>query len=185
MSTIGRRIDTAVQNLIDIDYENALIQVSIAIDSTAKRKWSGDKPGKRITKFVKEYEAFVYQFGSGGGIVLEGSGDQRGKLVFSGMELPELFYKAIRCAALHGDELHDRVEIVEGNNRIGLGKGKIVLNKGFIDGFLFSVVSDKVNSKESCDSNPTFTIHGNAIKINDIWGRMDLIETLTGYRKIF
>jgi hypothetical protein len=38
MSTISRRIETAIKHLKEKDYENALIQISIAIDATAKKK---------------------------------------------------------------------------------------------------------------------------------------------------
>lgn len=185
MSTIGRRIDTAIKHLMDRDYENALIQVCISIDGTAKKKMPGYKPGKRIQEFVKEYEAFIYQFATSGGLILEGSGDKRGRISFPGGDLPKILYESIRCALHHGDELSDFVVVHEGTGIIGVSQGKIVLNKGFIDGLLFSVVSDEVNRGEFCDSLPTYSFSGSIIKINEVWGKLQRIETLTGYRKIF
>lgn len=170
---------------MDQDYENALIQVCIAIDGTAKRKWPTCKPGKRIRNFVDEYEAFIYQFASAGGMVLGGTGNMRGKIVFHGGELPDILYKSVRCVLHHGDELSHHLVIKEGNNIIGVDQGRIVMNKGFIDGLLFSVVSDKVNERESCYSLPTYSFSGSTITINEAWGKVHLIEKLTGYKKVF
>ena len=91
LSTIGRRIETAIKHLVEKDYENGLIQVCIAIDGTAKKKWPRDKPGMRIRKFVDEYEALIWQFASGGGIKLLGSGRARGKISITD-ETPDLLY---------------------------------------------------------------------------------------------
>ena len=185
MSTIGRRINTAIKHLMDKDYENALIQICIAIDGTAKKKMSGCRPGKRIQMFVKEYEAFIYQFASAGGLVLKGSGNQRGRVSFSGDDFSKILYKSIRCVLHHGDDISDFVVIQSRVGILGVSKGKFVLNKGFIDGLLFSVVSDEVNKGEFCDSLPTCSFSGSVITINEVWGKLERIENLTGYRKIF
>lgn len=185
MSTISRRVDTTIKHLKDQGYENALIQVCIAIDATAKRKWPSYKPGKRIRNFVEEYEAFIYQFASAGGIMLEGTGNMRGKIVFPGGELPGILYKSVRCVLHHGDELSHHLVIEKGNTIIGVDQGRIVMNEGFIDGLLFSVVSDKVNEREFCDSLPTYAFSGSTIKINEVWGKVHLIEKLTGCKKVF
>ena len=106
MGTIGRRIDTAIGHLINKDFENALIQVCIAIDGTAKKKWQSYKPGKRIRTFIDEYEAFIYQFASSGYLKLRGTGNQKGK-IFLNDSLPNILYKSIRCILHHGDEIGD------------------------------------------------------------------------------
>ena len=183
MSTIGRRIETAIGHLIDKDYENALLQVCVAIDGTAKRKWPGSKPGKRIRQIVQEYEAFIWQFASSGGIRMLGSNGSRGKISL-GSDLPDLVYKSIRCVLHHGDELSDFVIIRDGNNMIGIDTGKPVLNKGFIDGLLFSVVADEMNEREICNPHLTYSLNESTITINDAWGRLQAIEIFTGYKKV-
>jgi len=169
---------------MDRNYENALIQVCNAIDGTAKKKMPYEKePGKRIKKFVKEYEAFIYQFASAGGLVLKGSCNKTGRISYPGDDLPEILYRSIRCVLLHGDELSDFVMILAETGIIGISKAKIVLNKGFIGGFLFSVVSDEVNKGEFCDSLPTYSFSGSVIKINEVWGNMQRIEILQDIKR--
>lgn len=183
MGTIGRRIDTAIGHLTNRDYENALIQVCIAIDGTAKKKWQSYKPGKRIRTFIDEYEAFIYQFASSGYLKLRGPGNQKGKIFING-SLSDTLYKSIRCVLHHGDEIANHIELREGNNIIGVSRGKFILNTGYIDGFMFSVIADKVNQNEFCATNPNYYHNGIQIRINDLWGNLQTIEQIIGYKKV-
>lgn len=163
MSTISRRIETAIKHLIDKDYENALIQISIAVDATAKRKWQKLKVGERIKKFIKENEAFIYQTASSGGLFI----CQGGGLIMQGKELPEIIYKLIRCTLQHGDELSDYIIIKESFNTLGVVNNKIIINTGHIYGLLFSVIFDPINNMEKCVSQFAILLHGKYININD------------------
>jgi len=53
MSVISKRIFTALQHLSINDFENALIQICIAIDATSKKKWPKHGPGRRIREYEK------------------------------------------------------------------------------------------------------------------------------------
>lgn len=183
MGAIGRRIDTAIHHLMAQDYENALIQICIAIDGTAKKKWPSHKPGRRIREFISEYETFIFQFGSGGGIRLLGIPPGRGKVIVLGGELPGVLYKSIRCALQHGDDLAEFVTIREGNNFLAVENGKWVINTGFIDGLVFSVVADEANAGEVCASNPVYAFRGIKLQFNEIWADLKMIERVTGFKK--
>ena len=172
------------QHLIAQDFENALIQICIAIDGTAKKKWPSYNPGRRIRAFVTEYEAFIYQFGSGGGIRLPGIAPARGRIMLPGGELPDVLYKSIRCVLQHGDDLAEFVTIREGNDFLAVENGKWVMNTGFIDGLIFSVVVDEVNAGEVCESNPTYSLRGIELQFNEIWADLGTIESRTGFKKV-
>ena len=180
MGTIGRRIDTAIRHLSVKDYENALIQLCIALDATAKKKWKSKKPGERIKLFVSEYETFIYQFATHGKLILHSGG----KIVI-GSELPVVIYKSIRCVLHHGDELTNYVIIPEQNNLIGIEHGKFILNPGFIDGILFAIIVDEKNRHEKCNPSLIFHFNGKDICINDCWGNLRRVEEFTGYKKCF
>lgn len=168
MTTIGRRINTAIDHISKKDYENALIQISITIDSTAKKKWLKDEVGSRIRKHIKAYEPLIYQFASVGGLIICGGGC----IVMQGKELPQIVYKLIRCALHHGDELSDKIIFKEGFNTLGVKNGKIIINTGHIYGLLFSVIVDPINCNESCESNPILFRDNQPIIINEMWGNI-------------
>jgi hypothetical protein len=170
--------------LIARDFENALIQICIAIDGTAKKKWPSYKPGRRIRAYITEYETFIYQFGSGGGIQLQGIPPERGRIILPGGELPEVLYKSIWCVLQHGDDLAEFVTIREGNNFLAVENGKWVMNTGFIEGLVFSVVADEVNVGEACKSNPVYYFRGNELQFNEIWADLEAIEYITGFNKV-
>lgn len=57
--TIGARIDECMNKLSIGDAENAFIQLSIAIDGTAKLLYPGKKPTERCKKFLRDSLPFV------------------------------------------------------------------------------------------------------------------------------
>jgi hypothetical protein len=178
MNIVGKRIETAIKHLMEKDYENALIQICIAIDATAKKKWKNNKPGKRIKLFIKEYETLIYQFASSGHLKLA-----RGGKISIGNELAEVLYKNIRCVLLHGDSISDHI-IIEEKYTIGIIKGKIIINIGMIIGFLLSTVVDSVNQYERCDFSYVIDIAGVNIDVNQIWGNINKLEQIIKYKKI-
>ena len=181
MTAISKRIDTAIKHLSEKDFENALIQISIAIDKTAKKKYGIKEVGKRMKRFVKEYENFIYQFATGGHLFI-GTG---AKIIINGEELHDTVYKSIRCALQHGDELEDKIQIDNEIGLLGSQNGKVIINSGHIDGLLFAVIADEVNKHESCDSNPIYSRHPREIiVINELWGNIEKVEEITGYMKL-
>lgn len=181
-TTVSRRIDTAIKHLRENDYENALIQISIAIDRTAKKKYPNvKKVGSRIKKIIQNYESFIYFFASNGQMLVM----PNAKVVIGTEDLPNMIYKSVRCALQHGDDLTDNVVIEDGVVSLGMRDGKFILNRGHIFGLLFSVVGDNVNQLEFCESNPFVVIKNKTIMINDLWGNLKKIEDIIGYKNNF
>ncbi len=172
MSTISRRIDTAINNITNRDYENALIQISIAIDSTAKKKWPKDGVGRRIRRFIKKNESFIYNIALSGGLIL----CTGGRIIIKDCELPQIIYKLIRCVLQHGDELSDKIVIKENFNTIGIEDDKVIINIGHIYGLLLAVIVDPMNINERCSSNPIIYFNGNQLFINNIWGDISKLK---------
>ncbi len=177
MNVISKRISAAMRHLSEKDYENALIQITIAIDATAKKKWPEKGVGTRIRNFIKEYESFIYKMASSGHIILIS-----GRILIQGRELSTIIYDLVRCALQHGDELGDRVIILGNANTIGVKDGKIIINVGHIYGLLLSVILDPTNILEHCDSNPFLQEGDTRILVNEIWGNMNKFRELSSVR---
>jgi len=107
-----------------------------------------------------------------------------GVVTFNWGGLPDVTYKLIRCVLLHGDDIHDYVDIHSNAYVFGINQGRFVLNTGMIWGFLYSVVIDIVNKNERCDGEPSVFILNQHINLNNLWGNLSLFEKITGYRKI-
>lgn len=165
MSTISRRISTSIKNFIESDFENALIQVCIAIDATARKKGYGKKNAKRIKKFIGYNEAFIYKIATSGALILSG-----GSFQIQGKKMPEIIYKLIRCTLLHGDELENYVLIKEGNNQIGIEGEKIIINTGHIFALILTVILDYINRDEFCDLNHWLRWKEINLRVNELWG---------------
>jgi hypothetical protein len=175
-------VDTAIRHLSENDFENALIQLSIALDRTARKKHPKLGVGKRIMKFAKEYESFIYQFASGGSLVPENGALISFKIDEKNVIWSEILYKSIRCALLHGDEIEDTLEFTM-DLRIGFNGKKILINQGHISGLLYSIVSDEVNKNELCKVNSMVGIGNQGVEINKLWGNLRLIEKFSGFKK--
>ncbi len=173
MTTISKRIDTAIKHLFSEDYENALIQISVALDATGKKKWNSLATGARIKNFIKENEKFIYQCASKGRFILR-SGAQT---LINGKELKELIYESIRCSLLHGDELADHILIRPDIDFINIEQGKPVINKYFIIGLSLAVIGEPVNFDETSDPEAIFYVNGNEIFINELWGNIERIKS--------
>ena len=172
MSSISRRIEMASKHLIEKDYENALIQISIAIDATSGKKWKNLKVGDRIKNFIKLYEWFIYRIAMSNCLIM----GPKAHIIIKGIELPEIIYKLIRCVFQHGDELGDNIIIKENENIFGMENNKIIINTGHIYGLLFAVIMEPVNKDELCDDNCFIYYNNKNIKINKLWGDINKLN---------
>lgn len=175
MSVISERVSEAIEYLKKGDLENALIYITIALDRTAKNNWNKLGVGRRIKKFVEEYQFILVQFATNGKLY------NYGKLVIGGLEVKDIVYM-IRCYLQHGDDLNSKFTLVMQDGILGIKDGKTLINRGLIYGLLLSVIVDKSNKNEYCSSGQELFFGNIKVEINKLWGKINLIENLTGYR---
>jgi len=191
VGVVGRRVETAAKHLIENDFENALIQLSIAIDATAKNKWphlnGRGHTGDRIKKFLKEYETLILQFTTEGffrappgALSIPVSIPNTSSVPNS---IPEILYLSIRNSLLHGSEYSDYFIIDPDIVGFGVENGKPIFSIGVVYGLLFSVVVDVSNKSEFCDPGLVVGIGDSSIVINEMWGNLTKLEKLTGFVK--
>jgi len=63
--SISNRIEEAFDKLQMQDYDNALIQICIALDATAKKEYPGKGNAVRMKSFIKDNIAFITRFAFG------------------------------------------------------------------------------------------------------------------------
>ena len=176
---IADRVEKAFIDLQGRDLENALIQISVAVDATAKRMRPKSGVGERCRKFIQSNEDFIYHFAMDGRLKL--ADGARLKFGQAG-DLGHILYKSVRCALLHEGDISSTVEFVS-NLSLGHKGGKFLINEGMIFGLLFAIVAAPVNIRERTKSDLRIEYKGQPLNINELWGRPDLINTLVSYKK--
>ena len=180
---VADRIKEAVDKMNLGESINALIQVCIAVDATAKKEYPGYKVGKRIKGFLRNNQGFLTRVAFGN---IEVQGDIELQFVSKNgkqeaLTLQEVLYKLVRCSLVHEGELSDRVQITP-NLILGFSKeGKFLLAHGLIWGMIIAVIGSPVNSKELVPDHYWIGIGGQRKALNELWGKK--VEILRLARK--
>ena len=159
------RLLEAYQKVVQGDWSNALIQICINLDITAKKKYGG-KPGERIKKYIRENQYAITRIAM---LHLEVHGD----MIFSvsenkHMKFEELLYKFVRCALLHEGELDKRIKIVSSASLGVDSDGRFILSKHMIYAFFLLLVSDPQNGMIKWPDTASFTAENQTYKFSDI-----------------
>ncbi|MEZ8102592.1 hypothetical protein [Vibrio bivalvicida] len=175
--TISARVDEAITKLVAKDFENSLVQLSIAVDATGKRKCSNDGVGKRCKKFILEHEAFIHFIGLNG--MLSSTASPMITYANKG-DFGQVFYNSIRCALLHEADVSKSIHFVEGPT-IGMHDGKVIINDYLLWGLIFSIIGDGANSTEKMANSHQINYHGTELKLNEVWGKIGEIHRITRF----
>lgn len=174
---ISARIDEAIKKLVAKELENALIQLSIAVDASGKKKNSKDGVGKRCREFILEHEGFIHFLGING--MLKSTAKPMMTYADKG-DFGQVFYKLIRCALLHEGDVSKNIHFVEGPT-LGMHEGKVIINDYLLWGLVLSLIGDEINSTEKMVSNHQINYGGTEIKLNEMWGKLSEIHAATGF----
>ena len=150
---IVNRVIEAIKKIQKNDFENALIQISIGIDSVAGFKYPNIKTTERCVKIIEEYRDFIYRFSTLGSVSVTGNINYSG--AFEDKNLGEILYKVIRCGLLHGGKLPEDKNFIFTNGS-GIGSFKFsdnITEFGFIisTGLLLSlclIIIENDNSED-------------------------------------
>jgi hypothetical protein len=94
--------------------------------------------------------------------------------------MPEMLYDVIRCTAVHEASLPKNLRFTK-QSIIQTGfDGELVLPIDVIYGLLIAIITSPKNSDEQVDEDPLFWFRGKSIRINELWGERDKIETFLG-----
>ncbi|HIE1445529.1 hypothetical protein [Serratia liquefaciens] len=164
--SIGRRVNSALTELIRKDYESSLIHYFPALDNTASKRYPNLGVGDRIREFIKKEEALI-SFLAVGEII-------SGNLV-NGVTFPQAMYKFGRTYIMHEGELSERIKINE-KGWLFIGHDIWELPYQYLWGMCFAVILAEENKDEKAENNLTITIHSHEFELNSLWGKRN--ETL-------
>jgi len=176
--SIGNRIDEAYIKLVGDDLENSLVQLSIAIDATAKKKFDGEKKvGKRIRRFIMEYEDLIIHLSMAGMVrIITPDGVSYGEKE----KLGDVIYKSIRCALLHEADISDKVVFRKGPT-MGMDEEKFIVTDQLLWAFILIIIGDQTNLDQNLKKNHQMIFNGKSLHLNQLWGKLDEIKISTEY----
>jgi hypothetical protein len=173
--TIGARIDECMNKLSIGDAENAFIQLSIAIDGTAKRLFPAKKTADRCKSFLRDNLPFVLWSLTNG--TPSESKDLCFEFVGSGhpnqsTNFEDLVYSIMRCALLHEGEMPEKVEFVS-EPYIGMLGGRMQFPIALVGSLLLAVIASPVNARERVSSSTSFTFGTTKVYVSEFIGNLE------------
>jgi len=180
MTGIPARVDEAFSKLYANDTENAMVQVSIAIDATAKKRFGPKTSNRaRFRGLLKaERDFLVYS-----ALYFQSHLYVDGDLSFEGLgEFTDLLYKHVRCSLLHEGEASSILfSRMEDHSTFGFRDGKVIVSPFLIIGLLFLVIGDEVNGKLSFQRQWMMKLNGVVFDLNQYWGNLTEIKRRVGF----
>jgi hypothetical protein len=152
------------------DLDNALIQICVALDGTAKKEYPKiKKVGKRFKEFVKVNQDIITFFTFNSNVLIN--------CQFGKYTIEQFIYEILRCGLLHEAEIPEMIKFVEPGQSVTISDKMWSLPKTFIFGTLLAVIGAPSNVRQSLPDNIEVVILGQKFKFNDLWGRVDKERT--------
>ena len=170
---VADRVIECINKYNSNDLENALIQICIALDGTAKKEYPDiKKVGERFRAFIKANMDIITFFTFNTNIFIN--------CQFGEYTIDQFVYKVLRCGLLHEGELSAMFKFTEPSELISIATKQWRFPKTFILGTLLAVIGASSNSKQRVSDDLSVTVMGNRFRINELWGRADQIRKAIG-----
>ncbi len=167
---IGNRVKECIDKFNSGDLENALIQLSIAFDGTAKKEYPKTvKVGERFKTFLRDNQDIITYFAFSGNMFID--------CKFNGYTIEEIIYEVLRCGLLHEGSIPNEIEFID-EILLGRNNGRWRFPKTYVQGGLLAVIGAESNKNENISTHYTIVINGKVYKVNDLWGRRDRIREI-------
>jgi hypothetical protein len=171
--SIADRVEESINKYNSNDLENALIQVCIALDGTAKKEFPNIKKNSKRFKAIISANIDIITFFTFNTNVFV-------NCKFGEYTIEQFVYEVLRCGLLHEGEISARFRFIEPGEPILIGGNQWCFPKTFIFGTLLAVIGAPSNSNQRVEDQLFVKIMGSQFKINDLWGRADLIRQAIG-----
>lgn len=168
--SVGRRLEAAITEFNNKNFESCLIHLFPALDKTAKKRRPKAKVGERICKFIEEDQDLLSYIALNGSILRH--------IDIDGMTLPKAIYLYGRCPIAHEGELDPRLEITE-DNMLMIGS-KWIFSTSYIFALMVSVIIAPENADEFFLKRIELNFSNKKFVANDIWGGAENIREAIG-----
>jgi hypothetical protein len=166
---IGDRVKECIDKVNIGDFENALIQLSIAFDGTAGKEYPKMKGGRRFMTFLQKNQDIITYFTFATNIFID--------CEFDGYKLEDIIYHVLRCPLIHEGSIPDEIVFVD-EIVIGRPDGRWLFPKTYVVGGLLAVIGAKRNIMEKIPPKYVVIISGKSYQVNNLWGHCDQIRKL-------
>lgn len=171
--SIADRVKESIDKYNSNDLENALIQICIAFDGTAKNEFPVIKTNaKRFKAFVKANMDIITFFTFNTNVFID--------CKFGEYTIERFVYEVLRCNLIHEGELSTRFRFTEPGEPVSIGEKLWSFPKTFIFGALLAVIGASSNARQKVADQLSVSIMGQQFKINDLWGHADVIRKAIG-----
>ncbi len=167
--SVADRVTECINKYNSNDLDNALIQLCIALDGTAKNEYPRiKKVGERFKAFIKANQDIITYFTFNTNMFID--------CQFGQYTIEQFIYKVLRCGLLHEGEVSAMFKFVEPGEPISIGDKQWCFPKTFIFGALLAVIGASSNSKHIVAEHLGVTVMGKNFKLNELWGHAELIR---------
>jgi hypothetical protein len=171
--SIADRVKESIDKYNSNDLENALIQICIAFDGTAKNEFPHiKKNAKRFKAFIKANMDIITFFTFNTNVFIN--------CRFGGYTIEQFVYEVLRCGLIHEGELSARFRFTDAGEPVSVGGKQWSFPKTFIFGALLAVIGASSNARQIVADQLSVIIMGKRYKINELWGHADVIRKAIG-----
>jgi len=168
--SIADRVRESIVKYEANDLDNALIQVCIAFDATAKAEYPGIKGvGERFQRLVQDNHDVITFFTLNGNIV-------KNEFKVGDLTFDVFVYKVIRCGLLHEGERPQLLEFTKPGQFPSVSDTKWCLPPTFVLGLLLAVIGAPSNAALHLPEAHTATIAGRSFALHDLWGHIEKVR---------
>lgn len=167
--SVADRVSECITKYNANDLDNALIQLCIALDGTAKNEYPRiKKVGERFKAFIKANQDIITYFTFNTNMFID--------CQFGDYTIEQFIYKILRCGLLHEGEIPRMFKFAEPGQPATIGGQQWCFPKTFIFGSLLAVIGASSNAKQVVPDHIGVTVMGNGFKVNELWGRADIVR---------
>jgi hypothetical protein len=175
--TIADRVEECISKYNSNDLDNALIQLCIAFDGTAKNEFPGNIPNnQRYKSFLSDNMDIISYFTFNTNVFFN--------CKFGDYTFERIIYGVIRCELLHEEELSKRLVFIEPGEQTTISNEQWRLPKTFVYGSLLTVIGAKTNYKQKANDKLFVKILGKQFQVNKLWGQGKIIRNGLGLIKL-
>ena len=165
---IADRVKECIDKTSQGDFDNALVQLAIAFDATAKKEYPREnKVGVRYKRFLRDNQDIITNIAFLGTTFID--------CRFGGKTIEEIIYTALRNPLLHEGEMQMKFtdEVA-----VAWKDGVYHFPKTFVLGGLLAVIGAKSNANQKLPGRYAVTIRGRSYEVNQLWGKVDDIRRI-------
>jgi hypothetical protein len=171
--SVADRVSESINKYNSNELENALIQICIALDGTAKKEYPRiKKVGERFKAFIRDNMDIITFFTFNTNVFIN--------CKFGEYTIDQFVYKILRCGLLHEGELSAMFKFTEPGEPVRIGKKQWCFPKTFIFSTLLAVIGASSNTDQRVADHLEVIVMGNRFRINELWGQADLIRKAIG-----